>query len=108
MISNTKLLEQELHNMARLDRRRALTTFGVGLPDRARAAGHIQAELKAIVEREKPGPSITAPTPSASGPSSIDFELVFHVESAADEGFHGRAPGDLLDMAAPLRRARAF
>jgi small-conductance mechanosensitive channel len=76
IISNTNLLEQEIHNMARMTRRRIELQFGFiyqTSPDLAERVPEIVAKIvKEIqaVEFERCGMS-------GFGPSSIDFTLVF-------------------------------
>ena len=100
VISNAKLLEQQLQNWAQLERRRAILTFGLVYQTPADRLAAIPAELEAIVERQD-GASFDRATMTQFGPSSIDFELLFHI--------HGEDLGDFARirqevMLAMLRR----
>ena len=78
VISNAKLLEQQLHNYARLEKRRFTLRFGLvyqiapetlrGVPDRVRA----------IVEA-RPNTHLVRCGLVAFGASSLDYDLVFDV-----------------------------
>jgi small-conductance mechanosensitive channel len=52
VISNTNLLNKELHNMARLNRRRVEFVLHVAYQTPARELGRIQAMVKAVVEAQ--------------------------------------------------------
>ncbi|HWT11818.1 MAG TPA: mechanosensitive ion channel family protein [Allosphingosinicella sp.] len=80
VISNTKLLDQQLQNWALLSRRRALMQFGVTYQTPPELLARIPDELKAIVERQ-PLAEFDRCHAWQFGPSSIDFELVFHVDT---------------------------
>ena len=77
IISNTNLLEEEIHNMRRMNRRRIETQFGVIFqtpPDLAEAIPGIVAELVKGIQ----GVAFDRCSMSAFGPSSLDFDLVFY------------------------------
>ena len=77
IISNTNLLDYEIHNMQRMARRRIETMFGVIYqtdPDLAEKVPEIVAEIV----KEVPAVTFDHCGMSAFGPSSLDFELVFY------------------------------
>ncbi len=77
IISNNDLLENEIHNMRRMSRRRIETGFGVIYqtdPDMAERIPGIVAELVKGVD----GVVFDRCSMSAFGPSSLDYELVFY------------------------------
>lgn len=77
IISNTMLLDQEIHNMKRMARRRIETGFGVIYqtpPDLAERIPGIVAETVKGVQ----GAEFDRCGMSAYGNSSIDYELVFY------------------------------
>ena len=100
VISNARLLEQPLQNWALLTRRRALMNFGVPFQTAPELLARIPDELRAIVERQKLAEHDRAHA-FRFGPSSIDFELVFHVNSAEMKDFMAVRQAVMLDM---LRR----
>lgn len=80
IISNTNLLDKEIMNLTRLNRRRV--TFGVGViyqtpPDKARRIPDI---LRDIINAE--GHSFIRSGFTGFGASSLDYELQFDVQSA--------------------------
>lgn len=77
IISNTNLLEKEIHNMRRMNRRRIETQFGVIFqtpPEVAEAIPGMVAELMKGIQ----GIAFDRCSMSAFGPSSLDFDLVFY------------------------------
>ncbi|MCI4646060.1 MAG: mechanosensitive ion channel family protein [Hyphomonadaceae bacterium] len=77
IISNTMLLDQEIHNMKRMARRRIETGFGViyqTSPDLAERIPGIVAETVKSIQ----GAEFDRCGMSAYGASSIDYELVFY------------------------------
>ena len=74
--------------------------FGVPFQTAPEMLERIPDELKAIVEREKLAEHDRAHA-FRFGPSSIDFELVFHVNSAEMKDFMAVRQAVMLDM---LRR----
>ncbi len=77
VISNTNLLEYEIHNMQRMVRRRIEAEFGVIYqtdPDLAEAIPGIVADLVKDVQ----GVEFDRCGMSAFGPSSLDYELIFY------------------------------
>ena len=76
IISNTNLLDYEIHNMQRMSRRRIETGFGVVYqtdPDLVEKIPDLVAEILKHV----PAVEFDRCDMSAFGPSSLDFELVF-------------------------------
>ena len=80
VIANAKLLEQQVQNWTELVRRRVQLNFGVTYQTPPELLAKIPAELEAIVGRE-PRASFDRANMVQFAPSSIDFELLFHVES---------------------------
>jgi small-conductance mechanosensitive channel len=77
IISNTNLLDYEIHNMQRMVRRRIETMFGVIYqtdPDLAEKVPEIVAEIV----KDVPAVTFDYCGMSAFGPSSLDFQLVFY------------------------------
>lgn len=82
IIANAKLLEQQLQNWALLDRRRAVMTFGLVYQTKPEVLAQVALEAKEIVDAQPLG-TFDRCHAYQFAPSSIDFELVFYVESAA-------------------------
>ena len=80
VISNAKLLEQQLQNWTLLQRRRVVMQFGVVYQVPPDLLARIPDELKRLVE-DQPLASFDRAHAFQFGASSIDFELVFHVET---------------------------
>lgn len=77
IISNTNLLDYEIHNMQRMSRRRMETMFGVIYqtdPDLAEKVPEIVAEIVKNVQAV----DFDYCSMAAFGPSSLDYELVFY------------------------------
>jgi small-conductance mechanosensitive channel len=100
VIANAKLLEQQLQNWAMVTRRRAVMHFGLTYQTPPDTLEQIPGELTAIVERQ-PRAVFERAHAFQFGPSSIDFELVFHVESAEIAELMQARQAIMLDM---LRR----
>jgi small-conductance mechanosensitive channel len=81
VVSNTNLLNMQLQNWAQLERRRALMLFGITYQTPPDTIARIGAELKAIVERQ-PLAVFDRAHAFQFGPSAIDFEFIFHVDTA--------------------------
>ena len=81
VISNAKLLEQQLQNWTTLRRRRGLIHFGLVYQTPPEVLAALPAELEAIVEAQRFARFDRA-NMTQLGPSSIDFELIFHVDTA--------------------------
>jgi small-conductance mechanosensitive channel len=80
VISNAKLLEQQLQNWTTLERRRAVITFGLTYQTPAETLARVPGELEAVVG-QVPLAEFDRASLFQFGPSSIDFELLFHVDS---------------------------
>lgn len=80
VISNAKLLEQPLQNWTTLQRRRALLPFGLVYHTAPDMLAQIPGELETLVGRQ-PLATFDRANITQFGASSIDFELMFHVES---------------------------
>ena len=82
IVSNAKLLEQQVQNWALIDRRRAVMTFGLVYQTTPELLAQVPLEVKEIVDSQPLG-TFDRCHAFQFAASSIDFELVFHVESAA-------------------------
>lgn len=76
IISNTNLLDYEIHNMARMARRRIETVFGVIYQTDPELADQVP-EIVAKILKDVPAVEFDRCGMSAFGPSSLDYELVF-------------------------------
>jgi small-conductance mechanosensitive channel len=81
VMSNAKLLDQQIQNWALLERRRGVMNFGVTYQTDADLIARIPLELKEIVEAQPLG-TFDRCHAFQFAASSIDFEFIFHVESA--------------------------
>jgi small-conductance mechanosensitive channel len=81
VISNTNLLNSQVQNWALLQRRRGVMLFGVTYQTPPETIEAIPGELKALVSAQAMA-SFDRAHAIQFGASSIDFELVFHVDSA--------------------------
>jgi small-conductance mechanosensitive channel len=97
VVSNTNLLNMQLQNWAPLERRRAIMTFGLVYQTPPELLARLQDELKAIVDRQ-PLATFDRAHAFQFGPSSIDFEMVFHVESADYPEFMQTRQTIMIDM----------
>ena len=97
VISNTKLLEQQVQNWALLDRRRALMTFGLVYQTPPDLLARVPLEVKEIVEKQPLG-TFDRCHAFAFASSSIDFELVFFVESPEYQDLMGVRQAVLLGV----------
>ncbi|MCR9268915.1 MAG: mechanosensitive ion channel family protein [Hyphomonadaceae bacterium] len=77
IISNTNLLNYEIHNMQRMARRRMQTTFGVIYQTDPELAERIP-EIVAKIVKDVPAVDFEFCAMSSFGPSSLDFDLVFY------------------------------
>jgi small-conductance mechanosensitive channel len=78
VISNAKLLEQQLHNFARLERRRFTIRFGLVYQVAPETLRAIPDRLRAIVEGHDRASFVRCGL-AGYGASSLDFELVFEI-----------------------------
>lgn len=77
IISNTNLLDLEIHNLARMPKRRVVTGFGLIYgtdPDLAERAIEVASEIV----RDTPGAEFDRCNMIGFGASSLDYELIFH------------------------------
>ncbi|MDB5719300.1 MAG: hypothetical protein JWM38_2727 [Sphingomonas bacterium] len=87
IISNANLLNKELHNLARLDRRRIVQKLGVTYQTSPETCAAIPDMLRAIVEGHDKCTLVRCGM-TGFGASSLDFELQFDVHSEVyDEVF---------------------
>lgn len=77
IISNTNLLDYEIHNMQRMSRRRITTTFGVVYQTNPDLADKVP-EIVAQIVKEVAAVDFDYCAMSAFGPSSLDYDLVFY------------------------------
>ena len=80
VISNTNLLNKEIHNMARLDRRRVVLNFGVIYQTPPETCARIPQIVRGVVESCEASKMIRCGM-TGFGASSLDFELQFDVHS---------------------------
>jgi small-conductance mechanosensitive channel len=80
IISNAKLLEQQVQNWALIDRRRAVMAFGLVYQTPPDLLAQVPLEVKQIVDSQPLG-TFDRCHAFQFAASSIDFELIFHVES---------------------------
>jgi small-conductance mechanosensitive channel len=81
VISNAKLLDLQVQNWALLQQRRGVMLFGVTYQTPPETLALIPGELKALADAQALTTFDRAHA-IAFGPSAIDFEFVFHVESS--------------------------
>lgn len=81
IVSNTKLLEQEIRNNQRISERRVVMQLGLIYQTDVELLARVPDELKAIVEAQ-PHCRFDRAHLFNFGPSSLDYELVFHVEDS--------------------------
>ncbi|NIJ09189.1 small-conductance mechanosensitive channel [Sphingomonas vulcanisoli] len=90
VISNTNLLNKELHNMARLNRRRIVTTLGLAYYTPPEVCERVPQMVKKVVE-DVPKCKLVRCGLSEFGASSLDFQLQYDVQSSLyDEVFNAR------------------
>ena len=90
VISNTNLLNKELHNMARLARRRIVMTLGVAYYTPPETCERIPAMIRDVVEAHDKCALVRCGLANF-GASSLDFEIQFDVSSELyDEVFNAR------------------
>jgi len=81
VISNAKLLEQQLHNYSRLQRRRFTLRFGLVYQTAPATLRRVPELVRAVVERH-PHCNFIRCGLAAYAPSSLDYETVFEIEGA--------------------------
>jgi len=79
VISNAKLLEQQLHNFTRLERRRFTLRFGLVYQTAPETLRRVPGLVRSVVERHEHTLFIRCGL-AAYGPSSLDYEAVFEIE----------------------------
>ncbi len=90
VISNTNLLSKELHNMARLKRRRIVQTLGVAYYTPPDLCARVPQLVREVVEAHDKCKLVRCGLANF-GASSLDFELQFDVQSELyDEVFNAR------------------
>jgi small-conductance mechanosensitive channel len=97
VMANTKLLEQQLQNWTLLRQRRAVMSFGLTYQTPPDLLAQIPIEVKAIVEAQ-PLASFDRCHAFQFAPSSIDFELIFHVASPDMNDFMAARQAVILGM----------
>ncbi|MET0270399.1 MAG: mechanosensitive ion channel family protein [Sphingomonas sp.] len=80
VISNANLLNKQMHNMARLDRRRIVLTIGVTYQTSPETCARIPEMIRDIVEAEDQSTLVRCGL-TGFGASSLDYELQFDVHS---------------------------
>ena len=80
IMANTKLLEREIHNLAEGDSRLSSLPFGLVYQTSAELLEKVMPLAKAAVESRK-GCDFQRCAITGFGPSSIDFELLYHSSS---------------------------
>lgn len=84
VMANTKLLEQQVANLRRIEERRVVLTFGIIYQTPPALIEALPGHLEALVAAQ-PHCRFDRAVFTGFGPSSIDFELVFHVTVPALE-----------------------
>jgi small-conductance mechanosensitive channel len=79
VIANAKLLDQQLHNYSRLERRRFTLRFGLVYQTQPETLRRVPELVRAIVARHERTAFIRCGV-TAFGASGLDYELVFEVE----------------------------
>lgn len=100
VMANTKLLEQQLQNWTLLRKRRAVMVFGLIYQTPPDLLAQVPLEVKEIVEAQ-PLAEYDRCHASQFAASSIDFELIFHVDSMEMNDFMAVRQAIILGM---LRR----
>lgn len=80
IISNKQLLEKEIHNQARLNRRRIVSTFGVIYQVPPETLARIPDMIADVIEQCPPAKLVRCGM-TTFGTSSLDFELQYDVHS---------------------------
>jgi small-conductance mechanosensitive channel len=97
VVSNANLLNQQLQNFALLHRRRAQMNFGVIYQTAPDLLARIPLEVKQVVEAQ-PLATFERCHAFQFAPSSIDFELIFYVESEDMAEFMSTRQAVMLGM----------
>jgi small-conductance mechanosensitive channel len=104
VMSNANLLNTQVQNWALLERRRAVMVFGITYQTPPETIAGLGEELRAIVGAQ-PLASFDRAHAFQFSASSIDFELVFHVESADYPEFMATRQAIMVAM---MQRFRAL
>ncbi len=80
IVANKQLLEKEIHNLARLDRRRIVTTFGLMYQIPVATLDRVPAIVGEVIGNCPPAALVRCGM-IAFGTSSLDFELQYDVHS---------------------------
>jgi small-conductance mechanosensitive channel len=102
VISNAKLLDLQVQNWALLQQRRGVMLFGVTYQTPPETLAQIPSELKALAEAQELTTFDRAHA-IAFGPSSIDFEFVFHVDSSDIVDFMSARQAIMIGMMTRFR-----
>jgi small-conductance mechanosensitive channel len=97
IVSNANLLNARLQNMTRLERRRAMIALSVVYQTGPELLAKLPAELEAIVRRQ-PHARFDRAHLVKFAPSSLDYELVFVVDSPRLEDFLDEREAVMLDI----------
>lgn len=91
IISNANLLNKELHNMARLDRRRHVLTIGIVYQTPPEVCADIPEMIRLIIEAQDKCTFVRCGM-TGFGASSLDYEIQFDVHSEVyDQVFAARS-----------------
>jgi small-conductance mechanosensitive channel len=97
IVSNAELLKSRLQNMTRLERRRAMIVLSLVYQIPTEVLAKVPAELEAIVRRQ-PHARFDRAHLVRFAPSSLDYELVFIVDSPRLEDFLDEREAVMLDI----------
>jgi small-conductance mechanosensitive channel len=97
VMSNARLLDQQIQNWAPLERRRVLMNFGIVYQTAPEMLARVGLEVKEIVAAQ-PLASFDHCQPWQFSPSSIDYELVFHIETGSGDDFVNTRAAIMLAM----------
>jgi small-conductance mechanosensitive channel len=103
VISNAKLLEQQLHNFTNLQRRRFALRFGLVYQTAPDVLARVPEIARAVVEPHA-GTHFIRCGLTAFGASSLDFELVFEAEGADYEQAFGARAAVILEILQAFER----
>ena len=102
VISNTNLLNKQIHNFSNLDRRRFILRFGLVYQTSPEQLARVPGTVREVIERHEHSAMVRCGL-TAFGPSSLDFELQFDVASA-DYEYAFRTRSDIaIEMLAAFR-----
>lgn len=81
VLPNADLVQGRIHNYKRMQERRVLFTLGITYETAIETLRGIPGLLRSIIE-EEPGTRFERANFKGFGPSSLDFEIVYHILSA--------------------------